>query len=125
VSAAFAKIVAARLPRYLAEIDDRHALPRRGLPSISSHAVFHPESRVTAGWKGQAVLRVPLNGDGPQCTSAFQTFGRDGWMEMDMDKSRGIRKEIPIRDCDTIGEWSRFIPGDSVAMRDLEVTGVI
>jgi len=60
-----------------------------------SHAVFHFGSRVTAGRKGQAVLRVPLNGDGPQCTSGFQTFGRNGRMEMDIDKSRGIRKEIP------------------------------
>lgn len=51
-------------------------------------------------------------------------FGREGGLEMDIDKSRGIRKEIPIRDCDTlttIGERSRFILGDSVALRDLKV----
>jgi len=44
-------------------------------------------------------------------------------MEMDVDKSRRIREEIPIRDCDTstIGERSRFTLRDSFALWDLEM----
>lgn len=79
------------------------------------------ESREAAG---RTVLRFPLNGDRPQCTPSFQTFGREsGWRWTSISRG-GFGKEIPRFETaipPTIGERSRFIPKDSVASWDLGV----
>lgn len=103
--------------------DDRHALLRIGETSylVAHHFPFriyssHETERAT-------VLRVPLNGDGPQCTSSFQTFGREGGWRWTSISRGGFEKKSRFETAipSAIGERSRFILGDSVALRDLEV----